>query len=192
MKPEYRRNQFGGTLGGPLVRDRTFFFADYQGQRQSIGRTVISTVPTRCSGRASSPRRSPAACRSSTIRRRRSARCRDAVSGQHDSAGPRWIRWRWRCCSATRCRPRPARPTTTAGPTNEVDDQDQWDVRHRSPVRVEPRSGVRPAVELPRHVPAGDAAARRQRRHGRHARARRTRRRGRSRRTTSTRSRQRC
>ena len=46
VKPEYRRNQFGGTLGGPLVRDHTFFFVDYQGQRQSIGRTVISTVPT--------------------------------------------------------------------------------------------------------------------------------------------------
>src|SRR5205823_4878793 len=44
--PEYRRNQFGGTLGGPLVRNRTFFFVDYQGQRQDIGRTVISTVPT--------------------------------------------------------------------------------------------------------------------------------------------------
>ena len=46
VKPDYRRNQFGGTLGGPLVRDRTFFFADYQGQRQAIARTVISTVPT--------------------------------------------------------------------------------------------------------------------------------------------------
>jgi len=46
VKPDYTRNQFGGTLGGPVVADRTFFFADYQGQRQSIGRTVISTVPT--------------------------------------------------------------------------------------------------------------------------------------------------
>jgi hypothetical protein len=45
-KPDYRRNQFGGTLGGPLVRDHTFFFVDYQGQRQSIARTVTSTVPT--------------------------------------------------------------------------------------------------------------------------------------------------
>jgi hypothetical protein len=44
--PEYRRNQFGGTLGGPVVRDHTFFFADYQGQRQTIARTVTSTVPT--------------------------------------------------------------------------------------------------------------------------------------------------
>jgi hypothetical protein len=45
-KPEYRRNQFGGTAGGPLVKDHTFFFVDYQGQRQTIGRTVISNVPT--------------------------------------------------------------------------------------------------------------------------------------------------
>ena len=46
VKPDYRRQQFGGTLGGPLVKDHTFFFVDYQGQRQSIGRTVTSTVPT--------------------------------------------------------------------------------------------------------------------------------------------------
>src|SRR5439155_4899506 len=45
-KPEYRRNQFGGTLGGPLAQDQTFLFVDYQGQRQSIGRTLISTLPT--------------------------------------------------------------------------------------------------------------------------------------------------
>ncbi len=44
--PRFRRNQFGGVAGGPARRDRTFFFADYQGQRQTIGRTVISTVPT--------------------------------------------------------------------------------------------------------------------------------------------------
>ncbi len=46
VKPDYRRNQYGGMLGGPLVKDRTFFFVDYQGQRQSIGRTVTSNVPT--------------------------------------------------------------------------------------------------------------------------------------------------
>ena len=47
VTPQFRRNQFGGVLGGPLRRDRTFFFVDYQGQRQTIGRTAISTVPTR-------------------------------------------------------------------------------------------------------------------------------------------------
>jgi Carboxypeptidase regulatory-like domain/TonB dependent receptor len=46
VKPDYRRNQFGGMLGGPLAKDRTFFFVDYQGQRQSIARTATSTVPT--------------------------------------------------------------------------------------------------------------------------------------------------
>jgi len=46
VKPEYRRNQYGGTLGGPVVKGQTFFFADYQGQRQSIARTATSTVPT--------------------------------------------------------------------------------------------------------------------------------------------------
>ena len=46
VKPLFRRNQFGGVAGGPVRRDATFFFLDYQGQRQTIGRTVISTVPT--------------------------------------------------------------------------------------------------------------------------------------------------
>ena len=45
-KPGFRRNQFGGVLGGPMLRNRTFFFVDYQGQRQDIERTVLSTVPT--------------------------------------------------------------------------------------------------------------------------------------------------
>jgi hypothetical protein len=44
--PKFRRNQFGGVLGGPVRRNSAFFFGDYQGQRQTIGRTVISTVPT--------------------------------------------------------------------------------------------------------------------------------------------------
>jgi Carboxypeptidase regulatory-like domain len=46
VKPEFRRNQFGGVIGGPIKQSRTFFFGDYQGQRQTIGRTMISTVPT--------------------------------------------------------------------------------------------------------------------------------------------------
>ena len=46
VKPLFRRHQFGGVLGGPIVRNRTFFFVDYQGQRQTIGRTMTSTVPT--------------------------------------------------------------------------------------------------------------------------------------------------
>jgi hypothetical protein len=45
-KPLFRRNQFGGVFGGPIVRGKTFFFTDYQGTRQNIGRVRISTVPT--------------------------------------------------------------------------------------------------------------------------------------------------
>jgi Carboxypeptidase regulatory-like domain/TonB dependent receptor len=45
-RPEYRRNLYGATLGAPIIHDKLFFFGDYQGVKQLIGRTVISTVPT--------------------------------------------------------------------------------------------------------------------------------------------------
>jgi hypothetical protein len=45
-KPLFRRHQVGFVAGGPIRRDRTFFFADYQGTRQRISRVRISTVPT--------------------------------------------------------------------------------------------------------------------------------------------------
>jgi len=43
--PPFRRNQFGGTAGGPIKRDRTFFFAAFEGMRESLTRTVIAVVP---------------------------------------------------------------------------------------------------------------------------------------------------
>ena len=45
-KPEYRRNLYGGTIGLPILKDRLLFFGDYQGIKQLIGTTRISTVPT--------------------------------------------------------------------------------------------------------------------------------------------------
>ena len=46
-KPPFHQNQFGAVLGGPIVHNRTFFFADYQGTRQSsVGGSSISNIPT--------------------------------------------------------------------------------------------------------------------------------------------------
>lgn len=46
-KPELRQNQFGGSLGGPLGRHRTYFFSDYEGFRLIQGRAPVKlTVPT--------------------------------------------------------------------------------------------------------------------------------------------------
>src|SRR6267142_1507885 len=45
-KPAFHRNQFGGSIGGPVVKDGTFLFADYEGLRQSQGITQVDTVPS--------------------------------------------------------------------------------------------------------------------------------------------------
>ncbi len=44
--PKYIRNQFGASVGGPIKRDRTFFFADYEGTRSREGITRVTNVPT--------------------------------------------------------------------------------------------------------------------------------------------------
>src|SRR5262245_3197696 len=45
-KPLFRRNQYGFVFGGPIVKQKTFFFADYQGSKQLVGVVRTSTVPT--------------------------------------------------------------------------------------------------------------------------------------------------
>jgi len=45
-KPDFTQNQFGGTIGGRVLKDKTFFFGDYQGHRELQGQTFLSTVPS--------------------------------------------------------------------------------------------------------------------------------------------------
>ena len=45
-RPPFRFNQFGGSLGGPIVKNNSFFFVNYEGLRRTEGRTTLITVPT--------------------------------------------------------------------------------------------------------------------------------------------------
>src|SRR4051812_39228672 len=46
VKPKLQRNQFGFVFGGPVVRNRTFFFADYEGFRQIRKELMFASIPT--------------------------------------------------------------------------------------------------------------------------------------------------
>jgi hypothetical protein len=46
VKPQFNRNQFGATIGGPIRKNRAFFFLDYEGFRQRRGAVSFNTIPT--------------------------------------------------------------------------------------------------------------------------------------------------
>jgi hypothetical protein len=65
--PQFVRNQFGASIGGPLVHDRTFFFASYEGFREVQASTAIATVPDGLAHQGLLPSASnPNACSSAT------------------------------------------------------------------------------------------------------------------------------
>jgi hypothetical protein len=156
-KPTYRRNQFGFTAGGPIVRNRTFFFADYQGQRQSIGRTQISVVPTllqrqgifteAIGGRVPTifdPASAPGAGRAAFANNTLPADRIDPIA-----------------LALLQRYPQPTSSGTSnnySRTDNEIDDQDQWDIRldHRFSTRDSAfgrltrfRDGFVPVTPLP-------------------------------------------
>ena len=45
-KPGFRRNSFGGSVGGPILRQKSFFFLSYEGVREGRGITLVGSVPT--------------------------------------------------------------------------------------------------------------------------------------------------
>ena len=67
-KPKRERNQFGGAVGGPLVKNRTFWFADYEGLRDQEGVPRVRQVPT------AAEKAGPVQRRRSSIRSRPGAR----------------------------------------------------------------------------------------------------------------------
>ncbi|MBO0862916.1 MAG: TonB-dependent receptor [Chloracidobacterium sp.] len=46
QKPPFRFNDFGGNVGGPIIKDKTFYFVNYEGSRQRVGITGSGTVPS--------------------------------------------------------------------------------------------------------------------------------------------------
>jgi hypothetical protein len=67
--PPFRRNQFGAGVGGPIRKDRTFFYGDYEGIRQSLGLSSVSFVPSAAAraGNLCSVPNTPTACTPSTV-----------------------------------------------------------------------------------------------------------------------------
>ncbi len=49
-KAPFHNNQYGGSLGGPIVKDKTFFYLDYEGQQEPVGVVTVASVPNGGSG----------------------------------------------------------------------------------------------------------------------------------------------
>jgi len=81
-KPPFRRNQFGASAGGPLWKDRTFLFGDYEGLRASTGVTQVDSTP------------SPAA-RSGTLCDRTVTDCSKTISVAVDSTVLKFVNTFW-------------------------------------------------------------------------------------------------
>jgi len=45
-KAPFHNNQYGASLGGPIVKDKTFFYFDYEGQQEPVGVVTVAKVPT--------------------------------------------------------------------------------------------------------------------------------------------------
>ena len=53
--PPYTRHQFGASMGGPIIKDKTFFFGNYEGLREALSRTFVANVPNAASRASAVP-----------------------------------------------------------------------------------------------------------------------------------------
>ena len=164
VKPDYRRNQFGGTLGGPLVEGPHVLLRRLPGTAPVDRRArSTSTVPTLLQRQGIFTEaiggRVPAIYDpATTVGSTRTPFAGNTIPAARIDPVALALLQRY---------PLPTSPGTAnnfSRTDNEIDDQDQWDARIDHKFAAEPRSGVRPAVVLPRRLRAGDAAAGRQRR----------------------------
>jgi hypothetical protein len=58
-KPPFRRNQFGGSVGGPIIPDKTFWSFNYEGLRQSLTATQLDEVPSATARSTADPNITP-------------------------------------------------------------------------------------------------------------------------------------
>src|SRR5207253_8590226 len=63
-KAPFHNNQYGASLGGPIVKDKSFFYLDYEGQQEPVGVVTVAAVPT---GTASDGSLSPSDATNSVI-----------------------------------------------------------------------------------------------------------------------------
>ena len=106
--PPFQRNQFGGSIGGPIQRDKTFLFAKYEGFRQHLHQTSATFVPDAASRASAVPSvppllnlwpTPPARARriSAALRKCSAARCKPSarISARCGwiTRSPRAIRW---------------------------------------------------------------------------------------------------
>ena len=119
-KAPFNSHQFGGTFGGPLLRNKAFFFGDYQRLRQDQGRTVIATVPT-----AEMRRGDLSASQHADLRPARTASRSPATSSRRAASTPS----RGRSPTSGRCRTGRAWSTTTSRTTWSTQEQDAFDIR---------------------------------------------------------------